>query len=356
MMSLLILAACGELPSAPSERDVKAEVSRNFYACETGWIDNGDGSFGCTTGVTECDGSAAAYFGGCSEQEIALCDDTNPFGFCGGSGSGVCFQYSVTTSTCGSGSGGADGGGTSGGNIPPVEDSVSYEEVVAATDSIMQQIDDHIAEWNSPPVALMGEPPSASAQMLVTPETALDLLVLGYDVSQLVTAGPSAGRLAAVLADLGATIIPGLPAPGSLKILAQGAKESKAVFQHTKRLLQAARIGRAFHAEKSAYLWSHGHIGATRIFFGGKIKFVDGAYINRAQRTITLVEFKPATTEAIAMGRRQLTDYVEALSQMESWKVYNKFDNLTETFFLQGPNKWTILKDDVIQTYAVQYN
>ncbi|WP_309670378.1 hypothetical protein [Gemmatimonas sp.] len=56
------------------------------------------------------------------------------------------------------------------------------------------------------------------------------------------------------------------------------------------------------------------------------------------------------------MGRRQLTDYVEALSQMESWKVYNKFDNSTETFVLQGPNKWTILKDDVIQTYAVQYN
>ena len=223
MMSLLVLAACGELPSAPSERDVKAEVSRNFYACGTGWIDNGNGSFGCTTGVSECDGSAAAYFDGCSEQDIALCDDTNPFGFCGGSGSGVCFQYSVTTSTCGSGSGGANGGGSSGGNIPPAEDSVSYEEVVAATDSIMQQIDEHIAEWNSPPVALMGEPPSASAQMLVTPETAIDLLVLGYDVSQLVTAGPSAGRLAAVLADLGATIIPGLPAPGSLKILAKEA-------------------------------------------------------------------------------------------------------------------------------------
>lgn len=76
----------------------------------------------------------------------------------------------------------------------------------------------------------------------------------------------------ALLTDIGAALIPGVPAPGSARVLLEGRKITRTAFQRLQKLAFAASVGRKYHAARSIELWNTGHIGATKLLTGSGSK------------------------------------------------------------------------------------
>lgn len=100
----------------------------------------------------------------------------------------------------------------------------------------------------------------------------------------------------------------------------------KKLLDNSKRLQASAAIGRAEHARFSLEMWQAGHIGATQIPtsvpIGGKlVHYIDGAFIDRVQRTIQIVERKPISLDATIDGHAQLDRYLTALKTKRHQKL-----------------------------------
>ena len=258
----------------------------------------------------------------------------------GPTGGGACLQVSVVCPNGGNSGGSGPWTPRGGGWTPPVPDSVSYDEIVALTNQLADELDQYQAEWSDPFAAIQQE--SQSSAYAFTPETLFDLVSLISSVRDVVVAGPNAARVAAVVIDAAAVFIPGVPATQSVKIATVGAKEAVQVVNRTRRLLAAARVGRLKHAELSSRLWSTGQIGATRFrtlapIDGKFVHEIDGAIINRLTnpKTITIVELKPNNPEAVNLGENQLNRYKAALESIDQLTIRNKVTSAVETLNLR---------------------
>jgi hypothetical protein len=346
VVGMIAMAACRDALTEPTGGVSAISPKRTFYTCDSGWVERRDGvggpsTYTCNGGVEQCDGSSRSYAAGCDAGSTVICGfSQDPLVGCGWGG-----------------------GGGGGGGVAPPEDSASYEEVVAVTDQIADEIDQHLALWDGGFTAVRDNRAVEDVQgrfsaMVVTPETVLDLFFLLQDLRELVVAGPNASRVATVIVDAAAMALPVVPSPGAVRILARGAKASKRQLEATSAGLAAARNGRAQHYAFSNSFWAAGNIGATRfrttIPFDGKLVHeIDGAIVDRVRKTITIVELKPRTDRAIAVGARQLARYVSALQTLPSLTTVNKVTGMAETFPLAPISRegFTILREVMPRTY-----
>lgn len=244
-----------------------------------------------------------------------------------------------------------DGGG---GPIAP-PDSVSYEMMVAATQELTAAMDEMVEIWSGDILAAssssVGTPsPSSSGSSVVLPwETLIDIFVLVKDTHELIVAGPTAANVAVVTADLAAVFTPYVPAPGTVRILVNGAKASKAQFDRTKNLAAAAREGVVKHTAFSNTQRAAGQIGAKRIVQikdgAQRIGYIDGANIFKNGDTwiFEIIELKPRNDAAEALGRTQLARYEAGLKTMTSFTHNGVVHNLTDP-------RWTFVRK--LETYS----
>lgn len=325
---LLIIATAGCKDAITSPRATAADRPRAAMACPP---------------ETQIDEFGAV----CDPSDNMECDDSNAYTIW------YCATYIPTYLP----------GGPTGGENPtqsPPEDSVSYEEVVNETEVLIGEIESHLQGWETlsalrapqrQPTTQLQAGASANS-MLFTPETALDLVVIGYDIGEIVVAGPNAVRVRGLLIDLASTLAPGIPAPGSIRVVQAGGKAARTSFNRLQKLRRAAEIGREAHFALSWGLWKKGEIGASKILSGGTTYYIDGALINRGQRLITLIELKPKFSPLVTWGMGKFDDYVRVLQAMPTWSVTNKVTGATETFLIRDEG-WTIAREATIRTYEI---
>jgi hypothetical protein len=242
-----------------------------------------------------------------------------------------------------------EGGGSGGGGSPPASDSVSYEQMVSATEELTQAMDEMMRLWDGDVLATMSNSSaqhqtSASSSTVPLPwETLVDVFVLANDIYELVVAGPNATNVTLVLADLGATFTPYVPSAGTVRILGNGAKASKAQYDRLKALAASARVGVARHSAFSAAQRAAGQVGAKRIVQikngSPAIGYIDGANISKIgdNWTFEIIELKPLNPDAITLGNLQLLRYEAGLRTMTSFTHNGVVHNLTDP-------RWTFVR------------
>jgi hypothetical protein len=351
LFGVMLAAACSDGPVAPRQApgDLRylsstdcVRVSQSMNAkCDTVRV------VGSPT--SKCD-----QFRNCTidcDVHRSLCDDLLG-GRSGGSGQ-----------TPGGGGSGGGGGGGAGEGQGPGEDLVSYEQIAALTDDLAAELDAHLSMWEGPLVASADRSGERAAfgqpsAVIFTPETVIDLAFLALDIRELVVAGPSAERIAAVVADLAAVATPGVPSPGTVRVLAKGAQATKRQADNLHALLVAAKTGRLRHAEKSRQLWMEGHIGATRFKSavpcdGKYLHEIDGALVDHKARTITIIELKPNNDRAMDLGHRQLDRYKCALASLSELVTVNKITSVLTKLPItpRSSGGYRVLRAPVPETY-----
>ncbi|MFO0228459.1 hypothetical protein, partial [Gemmatimonas sp.] len=211
-----------------------------------------------------------------------------------------------------------------GGTYPTPSDSVSYEEIAALTDAVHGELVAMSANWDGQLMAFRAsgqstDVPRRASLVTTTPDNALDLLLLLYDLGEIALAGPNAERVRGLALDLAFAVAP----VSNPRVLAAGQKASRAAKRNMQALWAAARRGREEHVKFSERLWNSGQIGAIGVKYpDGRQLFIDGIeIIDNAvgEKIIRIFELKPrGSTFGEIRGAKQLVDYKVAIQSTEN--------------------------------------
>ena len=227
-----------------------------------------------------------------------------------------------------------------GGSYPIPGDSATFAEIAALTDSVYAELQLLSANWDGALTAIRAEPslPGTRARVSAvppTPDNIVDLIVVLIDLGEIAVAGPNAARLRGLALDVAATLVPGVPAPGSVAV---GGKVTRAVARNLKAWHAAAKVGRERHTAFSLALRGQSQIGAARIrvLEGNGIGYIDGAIIDEIRKVITIIELKPLGAAAKRLGDAQLAKYKAGLESMERWVTNGKDLHIRDMIQNQG--------------------